>query len=108
MKKTCFILLLLLLCSKMTFSQNNVSLPMDFHIEEEVLPPVLSVVPGSVKFVDVDNNNVVDANEACKILFTIVNSGRGDGYGCVARVKATGTTQGIQIKDVTLPVLPMG
>lgn len=89
-------------------SQINVSKPMDFHIEKEVLPPVLSVVPGSVKFIDADNNNVVDANEACKIQFTIVNSGRGNGYGCVARVKATGTTQGIQIKDVTLPVLPIG
>lgn len=90
------------------FAQTNISQPMDFHIEKEVLPPVLSVVPGSVKFVDVDNNNVVDANEACKIQFTIVNSGRGDGYGCVARVSATGATQGIQIKDVTLPVLPTG
>lgn len=100
--------LLTLLVTTNTFAQSNISVPMDFHIEKEVLPPVLSVVPGSVKFVDADNNNVVDANEACKILFTIVNSGRGDGYGCVARVNATGTTQGIQVKDVTLPVLPKG
>lgn len=99
---------LLFLYSNILFGQDNISQPMDFHIEKEVLPPVLSIVPESVKFVDADNNNVVDAYEACKILFTIVNSGRGDGYGCVARVKATGTTQGIQIKDVTLPVLPMG
>lgn len=99
---------MLLVCGSAILAQDNISTPMDFHIEKEVLPPVLNVVPGSVKFVDVDNNNVVDANEACKILFTIVNSGRGDGYGCVARVKATGSTQGIQIQDVTLPVLPMG
>lgn len=90
------------------FAQSNVSQPMDFHIQTEVLPPVLSVVSGSVKFMDADNNNVVDANEACKIQFTIVNSGRGDGYGCVARVSATGTTQGIQIKDVHLPILSKG
>lgn len=100
--------LLTLLVTTNTFAQSNISVPMDFHIEKEVLPPVLSVVPGSVKFIDADNNNVVDANEACKIQFTIVNSGRGDGYGCVARVSATGTTQGIQIKDVTLPVLSKG
>lgn len=99
---------LLFLYSNILFGQDNISQPMDFHIEKEVLPPVLSIVPESVKFVDADNNNVVDAYEACKILFTIVNSGRGDGYGCVARVNATGTTQGIQINDVTLPVLPMG
>lgn len=102
------IFFLLLICSSALFAQSNISQPMDFHIEKEVLPPVLSIVPESVKFVDADNNNVVDAYEACKILFTIVNSGRGDGYGCVARVNATGTTQGIQINDVTLPVLPMG
>lgn len=102
------IFFLLLICSSALFAQSNISQPMDFHIEKEVLPPVLSIVPESVKFVDADNNNVVDAYEACKILFTIVNSGRGDGYGCVARVSAMGTTQGIQIKDVTLPVLSKG
>lgn len=101
-------LLLLLLCSSPLLAQSNISQPMDFHIEKEVLPPVLSVVPGSVKFIDADNNNVIDANEACKIQFTVVNSGRGDGYGCVARVSATGTTQGIQIKDVNLPILSKG
>ncbi len=107
MKQVIFVILGLLFVSNL-FAQSNVSQPMDFHIEKEVLPPVLDIVPGSVKFIDADNNNVVDANEACKIQFTIVNSGRGDGYGCVARVNATGTTQGIQIKDVTLPVLPKG
>ena len=100
--------LLTLIVTTNTFAQSNISIPMDFHIEKEVLPPVLSVVPGSVKFIDADNNNVVDANEACKIQFAIINSGRGDGYGCVARVSATGMTQGIQIKDVTLPVLSKG
>lgn len=106
MRKLSLFIFVLLCCN--ILAQTNVSAPMDFYIEKEVLPPVLSVVPGSVKFIDADNNNVVDANEACKIQFTIVNSGRGDGYGCVARVSAIGTTQGIQIKDVTLPVLHNG
>ena len=108
MKHLSTLVLLTLVVTTNCFSQSNVSQPMDFHIEKEVLPPVLSVEPNSVKFVDADNNNVVDANEACKIQFTIVNSGRGDGYGCVARVSAEGTTQGIQVKDVHLPVLPKG
>ena len=108
MKHLSTLVLLTLVVTTNCFSQSNVSQPMDFHIEKEVLPPVLSVEPSSVKFVDADNNNVVDANEACKIQFTIVNSGRGDGYGCVARVSAKGTTQGIQVKDVHLPVLPKG
>lgn len=90
------------------YAQSNISQPMDFYIERDVLPPMLNVVPGSVKFIDTDNNNVVDANEHCSIRFTIINSGRGDGYGCVARVQATGTTQGIRIQDVPLPKLLKG
>lgn len=108
MKHFVTLVLLTLIVTTNIFAQSNVSQPMDFHIEKEVLPPVLDIVPGSVKFIDADNNNVVDANEACKIQFTIVNSGRGDGYGCVARVIAKGATQGIQVKDVHLPVLPKG
>ena len=108
MKHFVTLVLLTLIVTTNIFAQSNVSQPMDFHIEKEVLPPVLSVEPGSVKFIDAENNNVVDANEACKIQFTIVNSGRGDGYGCVARVSAKGATQGIQVKDVHLPVLPKG
>jgi len=106
-KQVIFVILGLLLCSNL-LAQSNISQPMDFYIKKEVLPPLLDIVPGSVKFIDADNNNVIDANEACKIQFTIVNSGRGDGYGCVARVSAEGTTQGIQVKDVTLPILPIG
>ena len=90
------------------YAQSNISQPMDFYIERDVLPPMLNVVPGSVRFIDADNNNVVDANEHCSIRFTIINSGRGDGYGCVARVQATGTTQGIRIQDVPLPKLLRG
>ena len=90
------------------YAQSNISQPMDFYIERDVLPPMLNVVPGSVRFIDADNNDVVDANEHCSIRFTIINSGRGDGYGCVARVQATGTTQGIRIQDVPLPKLLKG
>lgn len=99
---------LLLICSSALFAQSNVSAPMDFYIEKEVVPAVLNVVPGTLQFVDQDNNNVIDANEKCQIRFQIVNSGRGDGYGCVARTTFTGNTQGIVISDVRLPVIPAG
>ncbi len=99
--------IILLLCCNI-LAQSNVSAPMDFHIEKEVVPAVLNVVPGTLQFVDQDNNNVIDANEKCQIRFQIVNSGRGDGYGCVARTTATGNTQGIVISDVRLPVVPAG
>ena len=96
-----------LLCSNI-FAQSNVSAPMDFYIEKEVVPAVLNIVPGTLQFVDQDNNNVIDANEKCQIRFQVVNSGGGDGYGCVARTTFTGNTQGIVISDVRLPVLAAG
>ena len=100
--------LLLAVAATSVFAQSNISTPMDFYIEEEVVPAVLNVVPGTLQFVDQDHNNVIDANETCKIRFQISNTGRGDGYGCVARTTATGNTQGISISDVQLPVIPAG
>lgn len=100
--------LLLAVAATSVFAQSNISTPMDFYIEEEIVPAVLNVVPGTLQFVDQDHNNVIDANETCKVRFQIVNSGRGDGYGCVARTTATGNTQGIAISDVRLPVLAAG
>ena len=97
-----------ILCTTMLLAQSNISQPMDFHIEKEVIPAVLNVVPGTLQFVDQDNNNVIDANESCKIRFQISNTGRGDGYGCVARTIVTGNTQGISISDIQLPVIPAG
>ena len=99
---------LLLICSSALLAQSNVSAPMDFYIEKEVVPAVLNIVPRTLQFLDQDNNNVIDANEKCQIRFQIVNSGRGDGYGCVARTTATGNTQGISISDIQLPVIPAG
>lgn len=98
----------LLLCTNLLFAQSNISTPMDFYIEQEVVPAILNVVPGTLQFVDQDNNSVIDANEKCQIRFQIVNSGRGDGYGCVARTTFAGNTQGISISDVRLPIIPAG
>ena len=69
---------------------------------------MLDVVPGTLKFVDQDNNGVIDANEKCVIRFQVKNSGRGEGHACVVRTKCTGHTQGIAIADVHLPVIPVG
>lgn len=89
-------------------SQSNISQPMNFRIEKDVLPPLLRVMPNSQSFVDQNKNGVIDANETCKVRFEITNDGRGDGYGCVARITATGTTDGLLIQDVQLPVIPHG
>ena len=106
MKKV--VLFLAMLFCVNIFAQDNVSAPMDFNIQKEVVPAVLSVVPRTLQFVDEDDNGVIDANERCKVRFQIENQGRGDGYGCVAQVDASGTTQGVSIRDVQLPMIPAG
>lgn len=90
-------------------AQDNVSLPMSFRIEKDVIPPVLSVVPNSQTFVDQDHNGVIDADEKCAIRFEIANTGAGDGYGCVAHVTTTGTKDGLTIiENMPLPIIPHG
>ena len=108
MPKRLFLILsgILYVCG--VFPQSNISTPMSFHIEKDVIPPVLMVVPHSQSFIDQDKNGVIDANEQCSIRFEVTNSGRGDAYGCVAKTTISGTTNGITVKDVTLPVIPHG
>jgi len=90
-------------------AQDNVSTPMSFRIVKDVVPANLKVVPASQTFVDQDHNGVIDANENCAIKFEISNVGAGDGYGCVAHITTTGTTDGLTItEDMPLPVIPHG
>lgn len=99
----------IILCMPLSLlAQSNVSKPMDFYIVKEVIPAILSVVPGTMQFIDQNSNNVIDANEQCKIRFQIYNSGRGEGRGCIAHTTYSGTTQGISISEVRLPIIPAG
>ena len=106
--KKCILTFMVCVITHTLLSQSNISQPMNFRIEKDVLPPLLRVMPNSQSFVDQNKNGVIDANETCKVRFEITNDGRGDGYGCVARITATGTTDGLLIQDVQLPVIPHG
>ena len=79
---------------------------MTFHIEKDVIPPVLNIVPNTVELVDPNNNNVIDGGEVCKIRFEVANTGKGDAFGCVAKVQANGTTEGLIIEDINLLTIP--
>ena len=59
MKKSILFSLCVLVASGL-LAQSNVSAPMNFHIVRGTIPPVLSVVPGSVQFIDDDGNGVLD------------------------------------------------
>lgn len=108
MKRLFLVIGIVMMCITIALAQSNISAPMDFYIEKEVVPAVLNIVPNTLQFVDEDNNNVIDANERCKIRFQISNTGRGDGRGCVARIASSGDMQGISISDVPLPIVPAG
>jgi len=77
-----------------------------FNITKEVKPPILSLVEGSLKFTDANANNAIDANENCKISFTILNNGFGEGFDLKLLTTSTGSAQGISFqKSINLPVI---
>lgn len=66
-----------------------------FSISKEVKPPILNIVEGSVRFIDPGGNNIIDAGEACKLVFSVENTGLGDGLGLTLKITASGSVQGI-------------
>ncbi len=79
------------------------------RITKEMKPPILNIEPGSIRFVDANNNHAIDANEQSSVNFTIVNDGVGDGYGCTVRLNIVGDGNGITFQRTTsLDVIPKG
>ena len=94
-----FCLLLSAFCTfQVTYSQQFIegkSPAYSFSITKEVKPPILAIADESIRFVEPGGNDIIDAGETCRILFTLGNSGLGDGKGLTLNVSATGTTQGL-------------
>lgn len=78
------------------------------NIVKEVIPANINIVENSLEFVDKTGNKAIDANEACSIRFEVLNTGRGDGIGCKAVVKMSGTTSGLTAQSVSLPTIAAG
>lgn len=68
-----------------------------FSIKKKIEPPFLEFVPGSIKFVDTDGNNAINANEDFSIQFEMRNTGSGDALNLHAVFTATGNTQGMRL-----------
>lgn len=61
--------------------------------------PVLEVVDGSVKFIEKNGNNAIDANERCYIEFEVLNRGLGDAYGYMTKINVTGSVEGLSFSE---------
>ena len=106
------VLLFLLLNSTLLIAQQAVegkSPNYSFSITKEVKPPILTIVEGSVRFMDPGGNSIIDAEETCRILFSLENKGFGVGSGLTLKVKANGDIQGITFPaSKSLDVLKVG
>ncbi|MFM7722563.1 MAG: hypothetical protein ACKO7C_06110, partial [Bacteroidota bacterium] len=72
-----------------------------FSIKKKIEPPILTFPDGSVRFSDVDGNNIINANESCELKFKLSNTGIGDGTGLKAKLSATGNVDGITFSNIT-------
>jgi hypothetical protein len=74
----------------------------------DIDPPLLALVNGTLSFSDQTGNKIINANEKCTIKFKIQNNGKGAAQNCEARVKLSGTTSGINVKNIKLPEIAVG
>lgn len=65
-------------------------------------PPLLALEDGSLQLVESNANRTIDANEACKIRFKVINKSKGIAKGCVAKITGTGTMSGLSFGNVRL------
>ena len=80
-----------------------------YNILKEFVPPVLNIVQGSIKFLDHNNNNRLDANDTANISFFIENTGEGPGYGLTINIESKTKIKGIIIpKSFNVPTVNPG
>ena len=104
MKK--FLLYLSLCCALQLMAQRKVSTPpMAFDIDATRLPANINLIPGTLEFIDNNDDHTIGANEQCIVRFQISNTGLGDGVGCIARISAGGNTKGLLFSSFTLPII---
>ena len=93
---------------------SNIKIPSTTKLiayEPEVSPnqfPLLALVDKSLMFVDESKNNRIEATEECSIRFKIKNSGKGIARDCIARISVSGSSSGIQVKNVSIPKIAVG
>lgn len=71
-------------------------------------PPILEIAANSVKFIDPNGNNAIDAGEDCYISFQVTNKGKGTASRCVASALSADNVDGLVLKSVDIPSIKAG
>ena len=96
-----FIILYLILYSFLgAVSQNisGVSKIQSFNIQKVIVPPILSLKEGSIKFTDDDHNSRLDAYESSELSFEVQNIGKGPAVGLVVVINVSTEVEGIELE----------
>lgn len=91
-------LLVAMIPSALWGQKSSQSSPKSYVIKPKIEPPILELVPGSLKFKDANANNAIDASENCFIEFALKNTGFGEALNLLAKIEMQGTSTGIQIE----------
>ena len=79
------------------------------YVKKWTSQPPLLFYKGDIQFVDVDKNNMIDAEERVKFCFYVENRGKGDAYDCVANIDMQGSVAGLAYeKSVKLGKIEAG
>jgi hypothetical protein len=62
-------------------------------------PPYIEIVPGSLAFSDPDGNQMINANESAKIIFSLKNSGQGPGLNLNAKLAEKNSVPGLTLSQ---------
>ena len=82
--------------------------PMHFDMDAATMPSNINYIDRSLQFEDADGDYTIGANEQGVIRFQVTNTSNGNGHGCDARIRVTGTSDGITCMPVKLPQINKG
>jgi hypothetical protein len=100
MKNNIFILICSLVYLSSFAQSTATSGGASYNIQKKIEPPLLEFAE-LPSFVDADGNNAINANEKCRIVFKLRNTGKGDGLNLKVLLAASGSTTGLTFSTST-------
>jgi hypothetical protein len=101
MKKIIFFCFVMLTAKGLYSQIEAISPTYSFNITQKVIPPILSLDANNISVEDEDGNGILNANEKCRLNFTVRNDGQGEGLNLQAKLVGFGSLQGIKFPTST-------